>query len=95
MVLDQGRIVEFDTPAALLAISGGYFAKLVDNTGSSNAALLRGLAQEKAAKGQVDFKSLIAMDIKMEKDATASDVPNETSVASGEVVKEDIDANRK
>lgn len=66
MVLEQGEIVEFDSPANLLAIENGHFAKLVDNTGPSNAALLRKLAQEKQQKGTVDFDSILALDAKVE-----------------------------
>ncbi|KAJ3095767.1 hypothetical protein HDU97_006553 [Phlyctochytrium planicorne] len=49
LVLDQGRIAAFDSPANLL--SPGHenqiFASLVDETGPANAAVLRGIAGKK------------------------------------------------
>ena len=33
MVLDAGRIVEFDNPTALLRKDGGFFKSLVDESG--------------------------------------------------------------
>ena len=33
MVLDAGKLVEFDTPATLLKKEGGFFKSLVDNSG--------------------------------------------------------------
>ncbi|KAJ7284876.1 P-loop containing nucleoside triphosphate hydrolase protein [Mycena rebaudengoi] len=47
MVLDAGRIVEFDSPQALLRIEGGKFRALVDESGDRD--VLRGMA-EKVAK---------------------------------------------
>jgi len=37
MVLDNGRIVEFDSPGALLAKEGGRFKALVDESGDKDA----------------------------------------------------------
>ena len=37
MVLDAGKLVEFDTPAALLKKEGGFFKSLVDNSGDRSA----------------------------------------------------------
>ncbi|TPX40109.1 hypothetical protein SeLEV6574_g06782 [Synchytrium endobioticum] len=44
LVLDQGRIVEYDTPANLLSREGTAFGALVDETGATNSKLLRELA---------------------------------------------------
>ncbi|KAJ3114820.1 Multidrug resistance-associated protein 5 [Phlyctochytrium bullatum] len=44
LVLEEGRIVEHDTPARLLRIEGGYFRKLVDATGAQNAGALEEMA---------------------------------------------------
>ena len=37
MVLDAGRIVEFDAPRVLLAKSDGYFKALVEQSGDRDA----------------------------------------------------------
>ena len=37
MVLDAGKLVEFDSPAALLKREGGFFKSLVDNSGDRSA----------------------------------------------------------
>lgn len=50
LVLDGGRVVEFDTPANLLRKEGGSFRALVAETGDTNAALLHTMAEE-AEKG--------------------------------------------
>lgn len=49
MVLDNGEVAEFDSPAALLARPGSLFGKLVEETGRANADLLRA----EAAKSQM------------------------------------------
>lgn len=41
LVMDDGRIAEFDSPAALLAREGSIFASMVNITGASSAAVLR------------------------------------------------------
>ncbi|KAJ2544720.1 hypothetical protein IWW35_005363 [Coemansia sp. RSA 1878] len=48
LVLDEGKIVEFDTPAALIQQEGGYFRELCEN--SNEFALLQKLAQSNKAK---------------------------------------------
>ncbi|KAJ3108605.1 hypothetical protein HDU96_007467 [Phlyctochytrium bullatum] len=51
-VLDAGRLVEFDSPAALLRKSPeeSHFARLVEATGPSNAAVIREMAEEHESK---------------------------------------------
>ncbi|KAF9990004.1 hypothetical protein BGZ75_003992 [Mortierella antarctica] len=44
LVMDQGQVAEFDTPRKLLRDPSSMFSKMVDETGPSNAALLRSLA---------------------------------------------------
>ncbi|KAF9209799.1 hypothetical protein BGZ49_000986 [Haplosporangium sp. Z 27] len=44
LVMDQGQVVEYDTPRNLLRDPNSVFSKLVDETGSTNAAMLRSLA---------------------------------------------------
>ena len=46
LVLDAGRVVEFDTPAALLRKDTGAFTALVRETGDTNAQLLHTLANQ-------------------------------------------------
>ena len=46
LVLDQGRIIEYDTPANLLSQEGSTFASLIDETGEANSKLLRELAAQ-------------------------------------------------
>ena len=45
-VLDQGKIKEFDEPAALLQNPSGHFRRLVDQAGRNEAARLESVAQE-------------------------------------------------
>ena len=49
MVLDAGRVLEFDTPKALLADPHSVFSSLVEETGPTMSAFLRS-----AAQGEVD-----------------------------------------
>ncbi|KAL6061689.1 Canalicular multispecific organic anion transporter 1 [Balamuthia mandrillaris] len=44
MVLEEGRLLEFDTPASLLATEDSAFTSLVNATGSSTANFLRRMA---------------------------------------------------
>ena len=44
MLLDQGRIVEFDSPAALLANPGSHFYSLCKATGKREFAVLKKMA---------------------------------------------------
>ncbi|KAG2427456.1 hypothetical protein HXX76_012392 [Chlamydomonas incerta] len=44
LLLEQGRVVEYDTPAALLSRPDSAFGRLVDETGPAAAAQLRRLA---------------------------------------------------
>lgn len=43
MVLQDGKLVEFDTPGYLLSNPNGHFTKMVEATGDSSAAFLRSL----------------------------------------------------
>ena len=45
MVLDEGRVVEFDVPHLLLQFSNGYFTSMVKQTGSQFEKILRAAAQ--------------------------------------------------
>ncbi|KAF9973525.1 hypothetical protein BGZ73_003215 [Actinomortierella ambigua] len=64
LVLDHGDIKEFDTPANLLSNPASVFSSMVDETGPTNAALLRRLAVA-AAKGEsIDLTA--ALDLKEE-----------------------------
>ncbi|KAG0262862.1 hypothetical protein DFQ27_002072 [Actinomortierella ambigua] len=44
LVMDHGRVAEYDCPKALLERPDSIFSSLVDETGEQNAALLRSLA---------------------------------------------------
>ncbi|KAI8847092.1 P-loop containing nucleoside triphosphate hydrolase protein [Chytridium lagenaria] len=46
VVLEDGMLVEFDTPANLLRLAEGAFKRLVDATGAKNAALILKVAEE-------------------------------------------------
>ncbi|KAJ3026911.1 UNVERIFIED_CONTAM: hypothetical protein HDU68_004835 [Siphonaria sp. JEL0065] len=43
LVLENGRVVEFDTPRKLLEKKGGIFASMVNETGTANAKALKGM----------------------------------------------------
>ena len=47
LVLDDGRVVEFDTPSKLLENSQGYLTKMVNQTGSRVKKKLVQIAQGK------------------------------------------------
>jgi ABC-type multidrug transport system fused ATPase/permease subunit len=49
MVLDKGKLIEFDSPANLLKDSKGIFTSMVDATGPDSAAHLRDIANGKAS----------------------------------------------
>lgn len=49
MVMEAGELVEFDAPIHLMG-KGGYFAKLVEETGDVESQTLRSLIEESAAK---------------------------------------------
>ncbi|KAJ1569270.1 hypothetical protein HK096_003662 [Nowakowskiella sp. JEL0078] len=46
LVLDHGKVVEFDSPANLLSDSNGYFTSMVEETGDVNSEMLRTLAKK-------------------------------------------------
>ncbi|KNC52272.1 uncharacterized protein AMSG_01099 [Thecamonas trahens ATCC 50062] len=65
MVLDDGELVEFDTPAALLDNPSGFFTSLVEATGDASAAQLRALAEARVSYTELlDMarKSMVASD---------------------------------
>lgn len=45
LVMDAGRMVEFDHPYELLKLKKGYLRKLVDQTGPSNTLKLEKIAE--------------------------------------------------
>lgn len=49
LVLDRGRVVEYDRPATLLADPASALSSLVDETGPATAEVLRSLARDAAA----------------------------------------------
>ncbi|TPX31925.1 hypothetical protein SmJEL517_g04837 [Synchytrium microbalum] len=53
LVLDQGRIVEFDSPKSLLSNPDSQFGKMVDETGDFNSKMLRDLASAATASPSV------------------------------------------
>ncbi|KAL2919344.1 hypothetical protein HK105_200987 [Polyrhizophydium stewartii] len=50
LVLDGGRIAEFDAPHVLLGRAGSVFGDMVDATGAANAAVIRQIAADHFAK---------------------------------------------
>ncbi|KAI9138244.1 P-loop containing nucleoside triphosphate hydrolase protein [Paraphysoderma sedebokerense] len=71
LVLDAGRVKEFAPPDVLLSNPKSAFSSMVDETGASNAALLRKLAKEK----------------KLELDITVEVVENKKEDTVGESVR--------
>ncbi|KAI4371824.1 hypothetical protein MLD38_010127 [Melastoma candidum] len=43
LLLDSGRVLEYDTPEGLLSNEGSAFSKMVQSTGAANAQYLRGI----------------------------------------------------
>lgn len=60
MVLDSGKLIEFDTPAALLRKSGGYFAAMCAEYGEAMMADL----QRQAEMAEVRIRSAVDGDLK-------------------------------
>ncbi|KAF9357787.1 hypothetical protein BGX34_009218 [Mortierella sp. NVP85] len=60
LVLDHGEIKEFDTPANLLSRPDSVFSSMVDETGPTNAALLRSLANAAAAGNAIAVEQVLA-----------------------------------
>ncbi|KAL2912418.1 hypothetical protein HK105_208121 [Polyrhizophydium stewartii] len=50
LVLDTGRIAEFDAPHVLLGRAGSVFGDMVEATGAANAAVIRQIAADHFAK---------------------------------------------
>ncbi|KAI8925342.1 P-loop containing nucleoside triphosphate hydrolase protein [Entophlyctis helioformis] len=50
LVLGEGRVLEYDSPARLLGDPQGQFSQMVAETGASNAAMIRAIATETAAR---------------------------------------------
>ncbi|KAJ3100041.1 hypothetical protein HDU97_002525 [Phlyctochytrium planicorne] len=65
LVLKNGEVAEFDSPKNLLKLEDGIFSDLVNETGPSNAALLRKLAEE--GFGDLNLEEVI----KVESEASA------------------------
>ncbi|KAF9163643.1 hypothetical protein DFQ26_002301 [Actinomortierella ambigua] len=64
LVLDHGEIKEFDSPSNLLNNPNSVFSGMVDETGPTNAALLRRLALAAAHGESIDLTA--ALDLKEE-----------------------------
>ena len=47
LVLDKGKVMEFDEPHMLLSNPSSHLSSMVDETGAKNAALLRSMAAKK------------------------------------------------
>ncbi|KAJ3210100.1 Multidrug resistance-associated protein 1 [Dinochytrium kinnereticum] len=56
VVLDAGKMVEFDTPSNLLRNTGGHFRALVDATGPANAQLIQEIADDHERKVKHDTR---------------------------------------
>lgn len=50
LVMDSGEMVEFDTPSKLVE-SGGYFARLIDETGRIESAILKAIISDESKSG--------------------------------------------
>ncbi|KAF9906392.1 hypothetical protein EC991_000722 [Linnemannia zychae] len=59
LVLDHGEIREFDTPANLLSDPNSVFSSMVDETGPTNAVLLRSLANAAAAGNTIAVEEVL------------------------------------
>jgi ABC-type multidrug transport system ATPase subunit len=62
LVLDAGRLIEFDTPRNLLAKEDGMFSSMVRSTGAANAKYLQSIVM-----GEVDMKGDIEQEAEKER----------------------------
>jgi len=68
LVLDFGRVREFDTPANLLRNADSLFSAMVDETGETQAATLRNIAFKAEQGITVDVNDLLALDAPADED---------------------------
>lgn len=70
MVLDKGKVVEFDTPKNLLLNPNSYFTQLVNQTGKANAKMLKamcGIIVEEDKNEELDQVEKMEMIFSVEK----------------------------
>ncbi|KAL5577346.1 hypothetical protein UlMin_019045 [Ulmus minor] len=61
ILLDSGRVLEYDSPEELLSRDDSAFSKMVQSTGAANAQYLRSLAREREGEnraGREEYKQL-------------------------------------
>jgi ABC-type multidrug transport system fused ATPase/permease subunit len=67
LVLESGRLLEFDTPATLLKDPSSEFSSMVDETGAANAVYLR-----KLAYGDIDIQQELEATLERQASAKAA-----------------------
>lgn len=75
MVLSQGKIVEFDTPARLLRNPVSVFTALVSETGAENASMLTKLAFAREAGLAINVEDLTGIASSQEQEGTSTNRP--------------------
>ncbi|XP_071953210.1 ATP-binding cassette sub-family C member 4-like [Antedon mediterranea] len=63
MILDQGRIAEFDEPFVLLQKNDGFLKKMVSKCGQTEAANLLDIAREKYNKNNSNKKTILTENV--------------------------------
>lgn len=82
LLLDNGHIKEFDSPHNLLTDPDSAFSSMIDETGSSNAVLLRRLAKD-AQEGRFNLAELDHL------------VVHDQDVVEGDILDDDLDTKEK
>ncbi len=85
VVLEQGQVLECDTPAALLAKPDSAFSKMVDETGPVMSAFLR-----RAATGEVNYAQELETAAKEAASAMESSVMRGPRMAAAEAAVEAV-----
>jgi len=96
LVMHQGRCVEFDTAAALLARRDSIFSALVDQTGEESSSRLRGLASVAANARSTKLGALYPLpetcDVRSDSEPTVASngaLPRASSSASSSAIPVD------
>jgi len=86
MVLDKGKLAEYDSPKGLLNVPNGYFTSMVDAVGPTMAQYLR-----KIAFGEIDIAKVLRESIDKERESISS----RSDVDSLSSDEEDSDEKKK
>lgn len=80
--MNEGVVAEYDTPAKLLENPNGVFTKLVEETGTANARILKHCAKHGLKKSIASMENMVIDDDKIE---DKIEQPKETVIKKGDI----------